>query len=140
MSENSNEDISSMKRELNNYKNRKSQIEKKIENIGKLQSKLNDYNSIFSQLIDFASSIISSAEDGKSCFIRGACYCGEEIGSSEVFQNICDYFTEFNDELSESSGKVASKLSLCDGRIKALNDELSYVNSKIHSLNSQITG
>ena len=131
-----------IKRELNYYNSRQRELNTKIENIQKLQNVLKKYNMVFGELINPSKDIFELSEKGEQSFIRGACYCGEEIGSSEIFKNINDYFLEYNTRVNTINGDLEGKIGLCDVKIQNFEKELESVNNSINyynNLNSKIS-
>ena len=132
------DEISKMKKKINYLSGQRSGLQTKKAKILELQTNLKNNKESISKLNTTAKTIIDLSEDGKACFIKGACYCGEEIGSSEVFQNINDYFKEYMEKIESICGTLDDKIELCDTSITNLGSKISGISTEIDSLNRKI--
>ncbi len=73
-----------------------------------------------------AATIISSCTvEGEGSFIRGAMYCGQEIGGSEVFANIKTQIETIKDNVNIQNDSVETTISAYTSSIAKVKEEIT---------------
>ena len=131
--------VQSAKNELAGLQSKQTLLETKFNNIKELKNVLSKYITTLNTTKTPATEIVDLSQDGEEKFIRGACYCGEEIGKSEVFKNINDFFSSYNEKNNSISEELGGKISQCDSKLASLEDEINEIKGRISYLQNIIS-
>ena len=115
-------------------------LEENIAKISILSESFEKIKSYFDEIKNSNDNLIELSENGKECFIKGACYCGDTIGESEEFQNLIDKFSKENEKLNVFNDTISNKQSLCAALINDMKVEIANNITKINNLVSINSG